>query len=79
MKASNTLKVLVAAGAAVMMTAVATDASAQKRVRWKMQSAFGSTLARLGPQDRWLDIGAAQGFEAGLRHNSEQEESECFS
>jgi len=48
MQASYSLKVLIAAGAAVIMTAAATDASAQKRVKWKMQSAFGSTLPHLG-------------------------------
>ena len=48
MKSSITLKVVAAAGVALMMTAVATDASAQQRVRWKMQSAFGGTLPHLG-------------------------------
>ncbi len=49
MKASNTLKVLVAACAAITLTAVATSASAQQpRVKWKMQSAFGGTLPHLG-------------------------------
>ncbi|MCG6875776.1 MAG: TRAP transporter substrate-binding protein [Betaproteobacteria bacterium] len=48
MKTSISLKVLVAAGAAVILAAAATDASAQKRVKWKMQSAFGSTLPHLG-------------------------------
>ncbi len=41
-----------AALAAVAVTAttalVAQDASAQERVRWKMQSAFGSNLSHLG-------------------------------
>jgi TRAP-type mannitol/chloroaromatic compound transport system substrate-binding protein len=42
---------LAAAALAVVVTAVATDASAQQspRVRWKMQSAFGSNLPHLGP------------------------------
>ena len=48
MRTSISLKVLVAAGAAVILAAAATDASAQKRVKWKMQSAFGSTLPHLG-------------------------------
>jgi TRAP-type mannitol/chloroaromatic compound transport system substrate-binding protein len=41
--------VLATAGVAVVATlAMATTASAQDRVRWKMQSAFGSQLAHLG-------------------------------
>ena len=42
---------LAAAALAVVVTAVATDVSAQQspRVRWKMQSAFGSNLPHLGP------------------------------
>jgi TRAP-type mannitol/chloroaromatic compound transport system substrate-binding protein len=48
MKASNTLKVLVALGAVLVTSTVATEASAQPRVKWKMQSAFGSTLPHLG-------------------------------
>ena len=36
-------------GVALALTlAAATDAAAQERVRWKMQSAFTSTLAHLG-------------------------------
>ena len=41
--------VLASAGLAVVATlATATGAAAQERVRWKMQSAFGSTLPHLG-------------------------------
>ncbi len=41
------LAATVGAALAVCLT-VATDATAQERVRWKMQSAFGSQLAHLG-------------------------------
>src|SRR5215207_1667996 len=34
---------------ALTFTAILTEANAQDRVRWKMQSAFGSTLPHLGP------------------------------
>jgi TRAP-type mannitol/chloroaromatic compound transport system substrate-binding protein len=34
---------------ALALTAVTTDANAQEKVRWKMQSAFGSQLPHLGP------------------------------
>ncbi|MGI9384937.1 MAG: TRAP transporter substrate-binding protein [Methyloligellaceae bacterium] len=37
-----------AVGAGVFLAAVPTDAEAQDRVKWKMQSAFGSTLPHLG-------------------------------
>jgi TRAP-type mannitol/chloroaromatic compound transport system substrate-binding protein len=41
--------ILASAGVAVLASlAVTTTASAQERVRWKMQSAFGSQLAHLG-------------------------------
>jgi TRAP-type mannitol/chloroaromatic compound transport system substrate-binding protein len=33
---------------ALALTAVTTDANAQDKVRWKMQSAFGSQLPHLG-------------------------------
>jgi len=36
------------AGAA-LSTAITTGASAQERLRWKMQSAFASSLPHLGP------------------------------
>jgi len=48
MRLKKYLQALSIAGIAVAMTAVATDAQAQKRVRWKMQSAFGSQLSHLG-------------------------------
>jgi TRAP-type mannitol/chloroaromatic compound transport system substrate-binding protein len=35
--------------AAFNLAAVSTDASAQERVRWKMPSAFASSLTHLGP------------------------------
>ncbi len=47
MKANTSLK-LVAAGVALAMAAVSGSALAQKKVKWKMQSAFGSTLPHLG-------------------------------
>jgi TRAP-type mannitol/chloroaromatic compound transport system substrate-binding protein len=45
------LKLVASAFAVVLTTAVATDVFAQQspRVRWKMQSAFGSNLPHLGP------------------------------
>jgi TRAP-type mannitol/chloroaromatic compound transport system substrate-binding protein len=45
------LKLVASAFAVVLTTAVATDVFAQQspRVRWKMQSAFGSQLPHLGP------------------------------
>jgi TRAP-type mannitol/chloroaromatic compound transport system substrate-binding protein len=44
-----TTKLLAAAGMALVGTlALATDADAQERVRWKMQSAFPSNLSHLG-------------------------------
>ena len=43
-------RLIAVAGLAGSVAAVAAlDASAQDRVRWKMQSAFGSTLVHLGP------------------------------
>jgi TRAP-type mannitol/chloroaromatic compound transport system substrate-binding protein len=47
MKRNTTLKLL-AAGVAVAFAAGSGSALAQKRVNWKMQSAFGSTLPHLG-------------------------------
>jgi TRAP-type mannitol/chloroaromatic compound transport system substrate-binding protein len=47
MKVRTTLKV-VAAGVALALAATSGSALAQKRVKWKMQSAFGSTLPHLG-------------------------------
>ncbi len=47
MKRNTRLK-LVAAGVAVALAAASGSALAQKRVNWKMQSAFGSTLPHLG-------------------------------
>jgi TRAP-type mannitol/chloroaromatic compound transport system substrate-binding protein len=47
MKVRTTLK-LVAAGVALALAATSGSALAQKRVKWKMQSAFGSTLPHLG-------------------------------
>jgi TRAP-type mannitol/chloroaromatic compound transport system substrate-binding protein len=47
MKANTTLK-LAAAGVALAMAAASGSALAQKRVKWKMQSAFGGTLPHLG-------------------------------
>ena len=45
------LKLVASAFAVVLTTAVVTDVFAQQspRVRWKMQSAFGSQLPHLGP------------------------------
>ena len=42
------LKLAIISLSAAAVTALATAASAQERVRWKMQSAFGSTLPHLG-------------------------------
>ena len=36
-------------GTLVMCCTVATGADAQEKVRWKMQSAFASSLTHLGP------------------------------
>ena len=47
MKVRTTLK-LAAAGVALALAATSGSALAQKRVKWKMQSAFGSTLPHLG-------------------------------
>jgi TRAP-type mannitol/chloroaromatic compound transport system substrate-binding protein len=48
--------VLVSAGVAVVATlAMATTASAQDRVRWKMQSAFPSNLSHLGTSGKRLE------------------------
>lgn len=47
MKLRTSLKVL-AAGVAVALAASSGSALAQQRVKWKMQSAFGSTLPHLG-------------------------------
>jgi TRAP-type mannitol/chloroaromatic compound transport system substrate-binding protein len=47
MKANTTLK-LAAAGVALAMAAASGSALAQKKVNWKMQSAFGGTLPHLG-------------------------------
>ena len=47
--------VLATAGVAVVATlAMATTASAQDRVRWKMQSAFPSNLSHLGTSGKRL-------------------------
>jgi TRAP-type mannitol/chloroaromatic compound transport system substrate-binding protein len=43
------LKLGVLGASALALTAVATAANAQDKVRWKMQSAFGSALTHLGP------------------------------
>src|SRR5687767_10216631 len=45
---SKSVKLGVLAAAAATFTAAGTQASAQETVRWKMQSAFGSTLTHLG-------------------------------
>jgi TRAP-type mannitol/chloroaromatic compound transport system substrate-binding protein len=42
------LKLAIISLSALALTAMVTAASAQERVRWKMQSAFGSTLPHLG-------------------------------
>jgi TRAP-type mannitol/chloroaromatic compound transport system substrate-binding protein len=47
MKLNTSLKVMTA-GVAVALAATSGSAFAQKRVNWKMQSAFGSTLPHLG-------------------------------
>ena len=47
MKVRTTLK-LCAAGVALALAATSGSALAQKRVKWKMQSAFGSSLPHLG-------------------------------
>jgi TRAP-type mannitol/chloroaromatic compound transport system substrate-binding protein len=46
---SNLAKLGVLAASALTFTAFATPASAQDKISWKMQSAFGSTLTHLGP------------------------------
>jgi TRAP-type mannitol/chloroaromatic compound transport system substrate-binding protein len=43
------LKLSVLGASALTLTAIATAANAQDRVRWKMPSAFASTLTHLGP------------------------------
>jgi TRAP-type mannitol/chloroaromatic compound transport system substrate-binding protein len=43
------LKLGLIGASAMALTAMATVANAQDKVRWKMQSAFGSTLTHLGP------------------------------
>ena len=49
MRFNNTLKILSAVGVAAAMSVVAiSTAQAQGRVKWKMQSAFGSKLPHLG-------------------------------
>jgi TRAP-type mannitol/chloroaromatic compound transport system substrate-binding protein len=48
MKLRKILKAFVLGGAAVAVALSASNAYAQKRVKWKMQSAFGSTLPHLG-------------------------------
>jgi TRAP-type mannitol/chloroaromatic compound transport system substrate-binding protein len=54
MKLSGLLAIAVAVVAALGLQV--TDASAQKRVKWKMQSAFGSNLPHLGPSAaRFID------------------------
>jgi TRAP-type mannitol/chloroaromatic compound transport system substrate-binding protein len=42
-------RLIAVAGLAASVAMVATQANAQDRVRWKMQSAFGSSLVHLGP------------------------------
>ena len=42
-------RLIAVAGLAASVAMVATQANAQDRVRWKMQSAFGSSLIHLGP------------------------------
>jgi TRAP-type mannitol/chloroaromatic compound transport system substrate-binding protein len=46
---SNLVKLGVWAASALTVTVLATSASAQDKISWKMQSAFGSTLTHLGP------------------------------
>jgi len=49
MKLNNYLKILSAVGvAAAMSVAAISTAQAQARIKWKMQSAFGSQLSHLG-------------------------------
>ncbi len=49
MRLNNTLKILSAVGvAAAMSVAAISTAQAQERIKWKMQSAFGSQLSHLG-------------------------------
>ena len=49
MRLNNTLKILSAVGvAAAMSVAAVSTAQAQERIKWKMQSAFGSQLSHLG-------------------------------
>ena len=49
MKLNNYLKTVSAVGvAAAMSVAAISTAQAQERVKWKMQSAFGSQLVHLG-------------------------------
>ena len=49
MRKSATLFACAALSAAAIVTGTTTSADAQSKVRWKMQSAFGSTLTHLGP------------------------------
>ena len=50
MRASTILKTLGVAGvASALLLGLGTPADAAERVKWKMQSTFGSTLTHLGP------------------------------
>ena len=46
---SRVAKALAIAGVTMALAVTATTAEAQKKVRWKMQSAFGSNVPHLGP------------------------------
>ena len=48
MSKTRLTKVLLAGLTLAVVTTASTTADAQKRVRWKMQSAFGSSLPHLG-------------------------------
>ena len=63
MKTHNLSRAVALAGLAFVLTlGLGTQAEAQERVKWKMQSAFGSTLTHLGP--------AGQRFAADIKRMS---------
>ena len=55
MQTGNVLRVMTAGFAAAIALTAATSAAAQERVRWKMHSAFASTLAILGPAGKRME------------------------
>ena len=67
MKVRTTLK-LVAAGVALALAATSGSALAQKRVKWKMQSAFGGTLPHLGTSGVRFSKNSQGGDRRQVRH-----------